>query len=893
MKKLLTLLILLTAVIARGQTFTGRTSLTAMTPSMGTSVFLIGSGAAYHQITWNVSGTVATCSVQVDSSVDGVVWVSGGTIGTQTCTTNGQSSVYNSVPNYVRVQFTAVSGGGSVTAVWYGYTAALSGGGSVTSVGLVGTTNQITVTGSSPITGSGSWTLSIPNPFTFPGKATGAASTTSAATFNIPTGAAPTGGNLHSGDLWNLSGILQFYDGTHTQNLATIQAAPTDQHLVKFSGVSGLLADAGAIPAALSGTQYGAAYFATTSTLSNLTAPTTKGSFNMQYVNPTDAATAPQAVQTGVTSREVGGTTNSDTILFTDEYVLYDGSVAVAVALPAPATLENTHYSVILHNRTTGTGTAVTVTPATWTIRGGSSIGIAQGQTCKIVVGAGTDWDAICAEAQMTAGTDVTLGRAGTGLTVGLTSATTTVNGQACTLGSTCSITAGANPAGTGTELQYRVNGTTLGAVAGSATSSGGAVVVSSLAARTHSAVVSSLTDASIVSPEWVQVVGNRAYLSSDPGGFTIVDITNPAAPVILGHYGSGTPTIFAADVVGNRAYLCGHDNSTFTILDITNPAAISVVGTLTSASLSDAEQVIVSGTHAFVSRQASNSITSVDISVPATPTIAQVLTDGTALQGAQQMALSGNYLYVPSPASNLLTVVDVTDPTAMFVATSLAITGAGAVTLSGTKAYVSSDGLLTIVDITTPTAPSVLGTLANSLQLSSAGGMDISGNLLYVTLFLSPGQITVVDVSDPARPFIVGTFTDPTIDTTETIQIVGNLGYVISGFGGGGANTLDVLDLQELLAASITGKAITFPPVATTAMGGAPLLAGACTTAATVTITGVRSNMAVIATPSADPGDGSYTKAYVSADDTVSVQVCEPVAATPNSVTYNVRVIQ
>lgn len=38
-----------------------------------------------------------------------------------------------------------------------------AGAGTVTSVGLVGTANQVTVTGASPITGSGSFTLSIPN----------------------------------------------------------------------------------------------------------------------------------------------------------------------------------------------------------------------------------------------------------------------------------------------------------------------------------------------------------------------------------------------------------------------------------------------------------------------------------------------------------------------------------------------------------------------------------------------------------------------------------------------------------------------------------------------------------------------------------------------------------
>lgn len=47
-----------------------------------------------------------------------------------------------------------------------------SSSGTVTSIGLVGTANQITVTGATPITGSGSWTLSLPSAVTFPGSAT-------------------------------------------------------------------------------------------------------------------------------------------------------------------------------------------------------------------------------------------------------------------------------------------------------------------------------------------------------------------------------------------------------------------------------------------------------------------------------------------------------------------------------------------------------------------------------------------------------------------------------------------------------------------------------------------------------------------------------------------------
>lgn len=60
----------------------------------------------------------------------------------------------------IRVAPRTVKGGGG------------GGSGTVTSIGLVGTSSQVTVTGTSPITTSGSWTLSLPSSVTFPGTVT-------------------------------------------------------------------------------------------------------------------------------------------------------------------------------------------------------------------------------------------------------------------------------------------------------------------------------------------------------------------------------------------------------------------------------------------------------------------------------------------------------------------------------------------------------------------------------------------------------------------------------------------------------------------------------------------------------------------------------------------------
>lgn len=60
------------------------------------------------------------------------------------------------------------------------------GGGTVTSVGLTGTANQITVTGSTPITGAGGWTLSFPTNVTLPGTTTGTFSGSGASLTSLP-----------------------------------------------------------------------------------------------------------------------------------------------------------------------------------------------------------------------------------------------------------------------------------------------------------------------------------------------------------------------------------------------------------------------------------------------------------------------------------------------------------------------------------------------------------------------------------------------------------------------------------------------------------------------------------------------------------------------------------
>jgi hypothetical protein len=144
-------------------------------------------------------------------------------------------------------------------------------------------------------------------------------------------------------------------------------------------------------------------------------------------------------------------TISTDTILYSDnnETVEYQGSVAVAVTLPTTATLGNANYFTILSNFTTGSSTAVTITPTTWTVNGSATLAIAQGQGCRLSIdpSSATNWLGVCGDGPLSAGTNITLTRTKAGVQVGETASSTSVNSQTCSLGGSCTITAAPNAA--------------------------------------------------------------------------------------------------------------------------------------------------------------------------------------------------------------------------------------------------------------------------------------------------------------------------------------------------------------------------------------------------------------------------------------------------------------
>lgn len=279
-----------------------------------------------------------------------------------------------------------------------------------------------------------------------------------------------------------------------------------------------------------------------------------------------------------------------------------------------------------------------------------------------------------------------------------------------------------------------------------------------------------------------VAVSGNLAYVAAyDGNALTIVDVTNPAVPIIVGTVTDVALTgATGVAVVGNFAYVTAGGSNALTVVDVTNPAAPVVVGTVTDASLAGPNGVAVSGNLAYVAAGGANALTVVDVTNPAAPVVAGTVTDA-SLNGAQNVAVFGTFAYVTAATANALTVVDVTNPAAPVVAgtvTDASLTWSIGVAVAGSFVYVASYGAnaLTVVDVTNPAAPVVTGSVADG-NLDGASSVALAGNLAYVAA-QNVGYLAVVDVTNPAAPVVLGTVPCD----SAGVAVLGNHAYVATG---------------------------------------------------------------------------------------------------------------
>ena len=370
-----------------------------------------------------------------------------------------------------------------------------------------------------------------------------------------------------------------------------------------------------------------------------------------------------------------------------------------------------------------------------------------------------------------------------------------------------------------------------------------------------------STTTVSGNSTQSVFVSGRYAYTVGGTSGFSVVDISNPSAPVQIATTTVGD-TPFSVYVSGRYAYVTNKGAASISIVDISNPRAPVQISTTSVGTFP--YSIYVSGQYAYVANYTDNSISVVDISNPSAPV--QIATSSIGFS-SQSIYVSGRYAYLVG-GTNSFGVVDISGTEVssliahsaevgnlqsrndifaqgnIIAGTSLSV-GVGGISsqgslsiignisnittgntsinrvgtasvgnapssifVSGRYAYVangSPSNSLSVVDVSNPSTSSQISSVSTGGNGPSS--VYVSGKYTYVTNFGSD-TISVVDISNPSAPVQIATAAVG--DGPASVYVSGRYAYVANSL----ADTISVVDISNPSAPV---------QIATAVVGGTP----------------------------------------------------------------------
>jgi hypothetical protein len=270
-------------------------------------------------------------------------------------------------------------------------------------------------------------------------------------------------------------------------------------------------------------------------------------------------------------------------------------------------------------------------------------------------------------------------------------------------------------------------------------------------------------------SAEDVFVTNRLAFLAQGEAGLGILDVTDPAQPVLLGR--CNTPGhASAVQVVGDLAYIADGPAG-LQILNVANPRAPFLQGAYSTPR--PATEVLVRSNHAFVAADSAGLII-LDVTDASSPRFLGAYSSNVR---ARTLAWAGGFVLLSSPVGDALpgtnvaalVIVDVSEPAQPIERGRLA---GGFYSMDARDSVVVGvNGIaLRAVTITNPAEPVVIGSL-NSYPTTNwpprtgleAYHLRWAGERAYLAGdFGEQGRLLVVDVRDPAHPIPAGHFVLP-----------------------------------------------------------------------------------------------------------------------------------
>jgi len=302
-------------------------------------------------------------------------------------------------------------------------------------------------------------------------------------------------------------------------------------------------------------------------------------------------------------------------------------------------------------------------------------------------------------------------------------------------------------------------------------------------------------------------------YLAGLTHGVEIIDVSNPSDPRLAGTYQTeASYNLQGIDVSGDGyVYTCQYsdtdETSKIAVIDVvTDPTNPTEVGSYVESER-DFEDVTLSGTYAYFCGSRYGKLVIMDISTPSSP---YDVGECDIPHGCHDMDISGSFVGIPYGSG--FSLIDVSDPGSPSRLGNYDTPGG--VPNLGTTAVASGDYVymscgsrgLRIMDVSDPSNPFVAGTCDD---ISSRGGLAVSGRFAYCMDGGWPRRLNIVDISSPTSPFLVTYLAFPS-DTYNLMDVAVQRNYAyVSGnkwISGETWDFLTVVDISNPLDPSIMG---------------------------------------------------------------------------------------
>lgn len=287
-----------------------------------------------------------------------------------------------------------------------------------------------------------------------------------------------------------------------------------------------------------------------------------------------------------------------------------------------------------------------------------------------------------------------------------------------------------------------------------------------------------------------IQVQNQIAYIANQEMGLMLVDVSDPANPLIRATYDTPGYAI-GIDVVDGLAYVADSYEGLH-IIDVTNVDAPLRVGTLVTEQF--ASDVHVEDGVAYVA----GGFTGVQTINVENPASLSVLGTYETRGQASRLVVADDIAYVADGSSGLQ-MIDVSTPAALTLVGAYSAVGSPwGLDVAGSVAYMANfDSGVYMVDVQKPDSPRLISDLDTPVQAHDVEKVE---DYLYVA---DNFQMQIIDVSDISAPQSVAAYGG----SAMSIQVEQNSAYILSGSEG-----MHIVDVSVPTAPTLQGVFNTNP---------------------------------------------------------------------------------